>query len=45
VRLAKAQVEQIVYDAAQTLTPFMPNPCSPELQQYAQAKPITGIDL
>ena len=40
VRLGKAQVEQIVYDAAQDFDAFYAQPCSPELQQYAQAKPI-----
>jgi len=40
VRLGKAQVEQIVYDAAQDFDAFYAQPCSPELQQYARAKPI-----
>jgi hypothetical protein len=40
VRLGKRQVEQIVYDAAQDFDAFYAQPCSPALQQYAQAKPI-----
>jgi len=40
VRLGKAQVEQIVYDAAQDFDAFYAHPCSPELQQDARAKPI-----
>ena len=40
VRLGKAQVEQIVYDAAQDFDALYAQPCSPELQQYARAKPI-----
>jgi hypothetical protein len=40
VRLGKAQVEQIVCDAAQDFDAFYAQPCSPALQQHAQAKPI-----
>ncbi len=40
VRLGKRQVEQIVYDAAQDFDAFYAQPCSPTLQQSAQAKPI-----
>ena len=40
MRLGKRQVEQIVYDAAQDFDAFYAQPCSPALQQYAQAKPI-----
>jgi hypothetical protein len=40
VRLGKAQVEQIVCDAAQDFDALYAQPCSPALQQHAQAKPI-----
>jgi hypothetical protein len=40
VRLGKRQVEQIVYDAAQDFDACYAQPCSPALQQYAQAQPI-----
>ena len=40
MRLGKAPVEQIVYDAAQDFDALYAQPCSPELQQYARAKPI-----
>ena len=40
VRLGKAQVEQIVYDAAQDFDAFYAQPCSADLQQCAQSKPI-----
>src|SRR6266436_868490 len=40
VRLGKRQVEQIVYDAAQDFDAFYAQPCSPALQQDAQAKPM-----
>src|SRR5712691_9810912 len=40
VRLGKAQVEQIVCDAAQDCDALYAQPCSPALQQHAQAKPI-----
>jgi hypothetical protein len=43
VRLGKRQVEQIVYDAAQDFDAFSAQPCSPALQQYAQAKPMQGL--
>ncbi len=40
VHLGKAQVEQIVYDAAQDFDAFYAQPCAAELQQCAQSKPI-----
>jgi hypothetical protein len=40
VRLGKAQVEQIVLDAAQDFDAFYAQPCSPQLQRQAQSKPI-----
>jgi hypothetical protein len=40
VRLSKAQVEQIVLDAAQDFDAFYAQPCSVALQQSAQSKPI-----
>ena len=40
VRLVKAQVKQIVCDAAQDFDAFYAQPCSADLQQVAQSKPI-----
>lgn len=40
VRMGKAQVEQIVYGAAQDFDAFYAQPCSPEVQQHAHAQPI-----
>lgn len=40
VHLGKAQVEQIVYDAAQDFDAFYAQPCSAQLQQAAQSQPI-----
>jgi hypothetical protein len=40
VRLGKAQVKQIVSDAAQDFDAFYAQPCSADLQQAAQSKPI-----
>lgn len=40
VRIGKRQVEQIVYAAAQDFDAFHAQPCAPEVQQRAQAKPI-----
>lgn len=43
VRLGKAQVEQIGYEAAQDFDAFDAQPCSEAAQQQAQAKPIQGL--
>ncbi len=40
VRIGKAQVEQIVYEAAQDFDAFYAQPCSEAAQQHAHAKPI-----
>ena len=40
VCIGKAQVEQIVYEAAQDFDAFYAQPCSEAARQYAQAKPI-----
>jgi len=40
VRLGKAQVKQIVFDAAQDFDAFYAQPCSADLQQAVQSKPI-----
>jgi hypothetical protein len=40
VRMGKAQVEQIVYEAAQDFDALYAQPCSEAAQQQAQAKPI-----
>ena len=40
VRLGKAQVKQIVSDAAQDFDAFYAQPCSADLQQVAQSQPI-----
>jgi hypothetical protein len=40
VRMGKAQVEQIVYGAAQDFDAFYAQPYSPEGQQHARAQPI-----
>jgi len=45
VRLGKAQVEQIVYGAAQDFDAFYTQPCSAEVQQHAQAKPIQVLSF
>ena len=40
VRIGKRQVEQIVYGAAQDFDAFYAQPCSQEIQQQVDAKPI-----
>lgn len=40
VRLGKAQIEQIVSDAAQDFDAFYAQPCSSTLKQHVQGKPI-----
>lgn len=45
IRLGKAQVEHIVSGAAQDFDAFYAQPCSLEVQQQAQAKPIQVLSF